>query len=328
MATRVLLTVDTELVWRHHAAGLGWEENFARSYRAAGVGIPYQLKLLAEHGLKACFFVDPMPGIAFGLEPVRRLVEPILAAGQEVQLHLHPFWAHLEQAEREGATRELAGYAYGEQLALIGRARDLLVAAGAPQPIAFRAGSYAANADTIRALAVLGLRYDSSHNGSHHPEPSAVPLDPRQTAPVEVAPGLIEIPVGQIVEREGRLRHLQLCALSFAEMRSALDHAVRNAHPILTIVSHSFELATRNGLTVNEVVRQRFVSLCRYLARRRDTLPTAWFTDLADLPLGVAAEPAPAATGRRLRRMAGQAWGHARYERPSQALARQAAHVR
>ena len=97
MATRVLITVDTELVWRHHEAGLSWEENFARSYEAAGVGVPYQLRLLAEHGLKACFFVDPMPALLHGLDPVRRMIDPILAAGQEVQLHL------------DGGRMELAG---------------------------------------------------------------------------------------------------------------------------------------------------------------------------------------------------------------------------
>lgn len=328
MTTRVLLTIDTELLWRHHAAGLSWEENFARSYHAAGVGIPYQLQVLADHGLKACFFVDPMPGSIFGLEPVRRLVGPILAAGQEIQLHLHPFWARLEEAERSGATAELASYGYEDQLALIRRARDLLVAAGAPDPIAFRAGSYAANGDTIRALAALSLRYDSSHNGGHHPHPSAVPLHPRQIAPVEIAPGLVEVPVGQISEGEGGLRHLQLCALSFAEIQAALDHGSRERHPLVTIVSHSFELATRNGLAPNEVVRQRFLRLCRYLAKRRATFPTAWFTNLADLSLDVPAQPARGGTARRLRRMAGQAWSHVRYERPFQALARQAAHVR
>ena len=311
MPTRVLITIDTELVWRHHAAGHGWEENFARSYEAAGVGVPYQLRVLAEHELKACFFVDPMPAAVHGLEPVRRMVEPILAAGQEVQLHLHPFWAHLEDAERSRQTEELTAYGYEEQMELIRKARELLVAAGAPEPIAFRSGSYAANADTVRALAYLGLRFDSSHNGSHHPNPSAVPLDRGQIGPAEVVPGLVEVPVGQIEEEEGRLRHLQLCAVSFQELKAAL----LARQPVATIVSHSFELATRNGLAVNEVVRRRFVALCRFLAAHREKLPTCWFSDLADMPLG-AAQAAPKGTpARRVRRMASQWWGNFRYEK-------------
>jgi peptidoglycan/xylan/chitin deacetylase (PgdA/CDA1 family) len=320
MATRVLLTIDTELVWRHHAAGLGWEENFARSYEAAGVGIPYQLRLLNEFGLKACFFVDPMPALAFGLEPVRRMVEPILAAGQEVQLHLHPFWADLEQAEQRGRTPELASFGFEEQLELLGRARELLVAAGAPPPIAFRAGSYAANADTLRALALLGLRYDSSHNGGYHPWPSALPLPPRRVAPSPTAQGVVEIPVSQIAEGKGKLRHLQICAVSFSELRSALGDAERREHPLVTIVGHSFELATRDGLRANGVLRRRFERLCRFLAAHRSTLPTTWFSELDDVSLASTAEPMAGRAALRVGRMASQVWVGWRYERPAESL--------
>ena len=58
MPTRVFLTVDTELMWRHHAAGLPIGEIAERSLEPAGVGIGYQLRRFAEHGLKATFFVD------------------------------------------------------------------------------------------------------------------------------------------------------------------------------------------------------------------------------------------------------------------------------
>jgi peptidoglycan/xylan/chitin deacetylase (PgdA/CDA1 family) len=319
MATKVLLTIDTELVWRHHVAGLSWEENFARTFEAAGVGIPYQLRVLAEHGLKACFFVDPMPAAAHGLEPVRRMIEPILAAGQEVQLHVHPFWARLAQAERQGKCPELTSFDADEQRALIEQARDLLVAAGAPPPIAFRAGSFAADEATLDAVRALGLRYDSSHNGCQQPWPSALPIAAATIAPVG-ARGVVEIPVTQMEEQPGRLRHLQICAVSFPELRAALMHARRELHPLVTILSHSFELATRNGLRVNRVVQGRFLQLCRFLADNSDTLPTAWFSQLEGLPLGMPARPMPGRTGRKLRRMAGQFWADARYERPSEPL--------
>ena len=307
MATRVLLTVDTELVWRHHEAGLSWQDNFARSFEAAGVGVPYQLRLLAEHELKACFFVDPMPALVHGLDPVRRMVEPILEAGQEVQLHLHPFWARPDEA-----FRELSEYGTGEQQALIEQARELLLEAGAPEPIAFRAGSYAANADTLRALAALGIRYDASHNGC---EPlSDVPIEAAQLAPTEIA-GVVEIPVGQIEHQPGRLRHLQLCAVSFAEMRAALAHGAREGHPLVSMVTHSFELARRDGLAPNGLAVSRFNRLCRYLASHRETLPTAHFADLGDLPLGGDARPFRSPRLLTFGRMAEQAWGNARYER-------------
>lgn len=314
MATKVLLTIDTELTWRHHRRGEGWEENFARSYEAAGVGIPYQLGVLAEHGLKACFFVDPMPALLFGPEPVERMVAPILAAGQEVQLHLHPFWANLAAGD-DDLVFELAALDRERQEELIATARALLVKAGAPTPIAFRAGSFAANADTLAALARLGFRYDSSHNGCQHPWPCALPIPPRRIAPAP-AGGLLEIPVAQVEERPGRLRHLQVCALSFRELRDALSHARRHRHPAATIVSHSFELATRDGLRPNRLVQRRFVRLCRFLAAQRDTLPTARFTDLDGLPLDAEAEPMTVPPVRRYGRIASQVWGNVRYEWP------------
>ena len=198
MPTRVFLTVDTELMWRHHAAGLPIADIAERSLEPAGVGVGYQLKLLAEHDLKATFFVDPMPAVAYGIEPIRRVVGAIREAGQEVQLHLHPNWAGASNADRSAAASfELIDFTFAEQRELIRAAADLLVAAGAARPVAFRSGSYSASDDTLAALAELGIRYDSSHNGSEHPCPSAIGLPARQIAPIEHQ-GVIEVPVTQL----------------------------------------------------------------------------------------------------------------------------------
>jgi hypothetical protein len=309
MPTRVLLTIDTELRWDWHLAGASWRENLALSFDPAGVGIGYQLERLAAHGLKACFFVDPMPALVYGIEPIRHMVEPILAAGQEVQLHVHPSWA-----DTADPIFELTGLDFERQLELIRTARDLLVEAGAPTPVAFRSGSYAADAATIEALAALGIAYDSSHNGSHHPWPSALPLDPRLTTPAALG-GLVEIPVTHIEPSAGSLRHLQICAVSFDEMRSALLHAAGNRHPVVTIVGHSFELAARGGKRANPVLVRRFERLCGFLAERRDRLPTAHFTDLGGLRLDAVASPMRSGPVRTAARMAEQAWGNWVHER-------------
>lgn len=287
MTTPVFLTIDTELMWRHHVDGLDGDAIFARSLEPAGVGISYKLALLARHGLKACFFVDPMPALAFGLAPIRRVVETILEAGQEVQLHLHPNWTAAVAGDRGtcAARFEMAEYARDEQQALIAGAAELLVAAGAPQPLAFRGGSYGANGDTLDALAALGYVYDSSHNGSEHPFPSAIDLPVRQIAPLAHR-GVIEVPVTAIEERPGQLRHFQICALSVGEMRAALDHAAANDHAAVTIVSHGFELANRAGTRANAVHVRRFESLCDLLAERADAMPTVHFADRPALRLG------------------------------------------
>lgn len=96
---------------------------------------------------------------------------------------------------------------------------------------------------------------------------------------------MIELPVTLIEDRAGHLRHFQICALSTAEMRDALDHAVRASHAAVTIVSHGFELANRAGIRANAVHVGRFEALCRMLDERRGALVTSHFAGLSGLPL-------------------------------------------
>lgn len=316
MPTPVFLTVDTELVWRHHAAGLPLDEIVARSIEPGGVGIAYQLAEMRRHGLKGTFFVDPMPALTFGLDVIRRIISPILDAGQEVQLHLHPNWARARAGDAGAAFAdfELTQYARNQQRDLIAGARDLLVAAGAPPPVAFRAGSFAANEDTMSALAEFGIAYDSSHNGAEAPWPAEINLPPNQIAPIQHA-GVTQVPVTVIEDLPGTWRPFQICALSSAEMRDALDHAAAEKHGAVTIVSHGFELSTRDGTRVNAIHRRRFDTLCELLAERSAVLPTAHFADMPALELGRADRPLGPSALRTRWRQAEQFWSNQVVER-------------
>lgn len=311
MATRVFLTIDTELAWRHHAAGLCRKESYARSIEPAGVGLSYQLAKLAEHGLRACFFIDPMPAQLFGLGPVRRMVETVLAAGQEVQLHCHPNWlgARSDGTVAPGTPFELTCMNRPQQREAIAIARDLLVEAGAPEPVAFRAGSYAADDDTLAVLAERGIRFDASFNGAEPADVSAISLPRDQAAPVRRG-GVMEVPVAQLRQPSGSLRPLQICAVSSGELRHAIDHAAAHDHPATVIVGHSFELATRDGLRVNEVVRRRFDRLCADLVARCDRAPTVHFADLRPRELEGEASHAAVPPLRYAHRMAEQLWAN------------------
>ncbi|RIA37749.1 polysaccharide deacetylase [Hephaestia caeni] len=316
MPTPVFLTVDTELAWRHHATGLDAAAIVERSLDPAGVGVRHQLDRLAMHGLKACFFVDPMPALVFGLDWLKPLVATILARGQEVQLHLHPNWAGARAGDGGAAHArfEMVEYSAHEQRDLIAGAIDLLKAGGAPHPIAFRAGSYGANDTTLAALAALGFVYDSSHNGAATPWPSQIGLPADTIAPV-VRAGLVELPVTLIEDAPGSLRNVQVCALSIGEIRAALDHAVAADHAAVTIVSHSFELASRAGTRANGIHARRFEALCEMLRARRHDLPTCHFADRPALRLGAADHPLAPNTLRTRWRQAEQLWSNMVEER-------------
>jgi hypothetical protein len=272
--TAVYLTIDTE--YAAHLPGANGSpatraENYARSILcqtpAGAVGIFHQMDVLDAHGLKGVFFVDPMPALLWGLGAIEDVVGPIVARGHDVQLHCHTEWlAHVPGNRLTARTgRNLKDFAFDDQCAIVAYARDTLVAAGAPPPVAFRAGNYGANDETLRALTTLGIRYDSSHCPALVGADCGISLGIGDRAP-RAHEGVVEVPVGCIATFGGRLRHGQLTALSLRELVAALRHARDAAVPEVVLVSHSFELLSRDRGRINRIVERRFRKLCQAIA--------------------------------------------------------------
>ena len=301
--TAVYITIDTE-----YAAGLahlGRAENFARSIAcetpSGPAGLFYKMRLMERHGLKGVFFVDPMPALLWGRAAIADVVGPIVEAGHDVQLHCHTEWL-----ERAGAANpfgkigtNIADFAFDDQCAILGWARDMLVSAGAPPPVAFRAGNYGANDDTLRALAAIGLRYDSSHTPGIAGGASRISLTRRDRSPV-LHCGVIEVPTGCIRGFGGRLRHAQVTAITAREMLAAVRHARDNGASSFTLVSHSFELLCRERMRVNAIVRRRFEALCEGIAAMPG-VASATYAACPPEPSGAAGTPGPVLPASELR---------------------------
>lgn len=285
--TRVFITIDTEYSSGLYAGpdAASRAENYARSIAGitpeGPVGIAHKLDLLAHHGQNAVFFVDPMPALVWGVAAIEDIVAPILEAGQDVQLHCHTEWLGLAGGDnplRSGRTgKHIADLPFDDQCEVLAYARDTLIAAGAPAPVAFRAGNYGANDDTLRALAEIGLTYDASHCPALVGGPCKISLGPEDRDPVLIH-GVIEVPAGTIGTFGGGLRHAQITALTLREMLAAIRHARDTGHETYTLVSHSFELINRRRLAVNHIVRRRFTGLVRELASMRG-VSTGTFSD-------------------------------------------------
>jgi len=279
------LTIDTEYsadMVRKRGPGCR-EENFATAIagrtREGECGVGYQIARLDAHGHKGVFFVDPMPALVWGEGAVEDVVAPIIAAGHDVQLHLHTEWLELAGAANPlgGATGgNMKDLALDDQCRLIEWGRATLMAAGAPEPVAFRAGNYGANDDTVRALAQCGLRYDTSHTPGIAGGACAISLGPQDRLPVEHC-GVIEVPIGCIATLAG-LRHAQITALSAREMAKALRHARDAGATSFTLVSHSFELVNREKRRANVILVRRFDRLCRIIEAMPD-VRTATYRD-------------------------------------------------
>lgn len=274
----VFYTVDVE-VWCD-----GWNDidsKFPAAFKsyvygstaAGNFGLPFQMKLLSDHGLTGVFFVEPLFAARFGIEPLQEIVNLIEAAGHEVQLHLHTEWVDegrpttiLPNSTHKRQYLHLFDLA--EQSQLIGIGMDYLARAGARRPNAFRAGSFGFNHLTLRALQAQNLRHDSSYNATMFGPASGL------------APGtlltdccafdeVLEHPITVYDDSFGRLRHTQLTATSSAEMETLLWQALERNQSEFVILSHSFELLNSGKNRADAVVVKRLERLCRFVSDHR-----------------------------------------------------------
>jgi hypothetical protein len=320
--TPVLITIDTELSARLHQQGVAARDNLACSVTgacAAGAfGTGWQMDRLEAAGLRGVFFVDPMPALVYGDAIIVDIVGPIAARGHDVQLHLHTEWLQWAVASPVGARRalNLGDLALADQVTLLRWGADAIARTGVPRPTAFRAGNYGANDDSLRALAMVGLRWDSSLNHAWRHSHCQIQCPPDQIGRLSLH-DICEVPVSGLLDRPGRFRPAQICALSSREMRAALHHAAINAHDSFVIVTHSFEMLSRDRRRPNRRVMARFESMCAAIARHPALIASGFDT------LDPAPPPAPASPLTRLgpsvtrtaARMAEQVWANWRYDR-------------
>lgn len=306
----VFFTIDVE-VWCN-----GWQnidEKFAAAFarcihgptRQGCYGLPYQLKVMNDHGLTSVCFVEPLFSARFGPEPLDEIVGLVNMAGHEAQLHLHTEWvdeARLALLDGVTAKRQhLRYFSLAEQTSLISIGRQMLARSGAPEVNAFRAGSFGFNRDTLDALCANSIQYDSSYNATLFGLDSGVKPGEAASSPFECR-GVHEYPMTVFDDGTGRLRHVQLTACSFSEMEGLLWRALEAGYTSFVILSHSFELLNGSKDRPDAVAVHRFRKLCAFLDKHRDSFQVRGFRDLVpDVPAAPALLYSPVwQTGKRL----------------------------
>lgn len=295
----VIFSVDTE-IWCE-----GWDDidrTFPDAFQryvygrtpGGDYGLPFQLRLLGEHGLRGVFFVESLFAGRFGIEPLREITQMIRNADQEVQLHLHTEWlGHalnpILPESSQTKRQYLRQFSYEEQTLLIAQAKAWLEAAGSGPVNAFRAGGFGFNQDTLPALKANGIRFDSSYNAAMSGLDSGVMPDTLLCEPVELD-GVWEYPMTVYRDRPGNLRHAQLAACSFRELEGLLWRALEAQRRAVVILSHNFELLSRDQRRVDDTILRRFRQLCGFLDSHRDCFRSCGFNELT----AVSVEPQPA----------------------------------
>jgi len=293
----VFITIDTE-IWPHSQ---GWpvkalpsdksdftEEISSYIYGTTpkgDFGLPYQIQKFKEHGLKANYFVEALFSNRVGNSTLTDIVGLIQNYGHDVQLHLHTEWlSEIRTHDIPTQFKEfMHQFSLDEQKALIKKGIQNLNAAGVENVQAFRAGSYGANLDTLRALLQNGIFYDTSYNPCYLESDCAIQTNQLLLQPEEIE-GIWEFPISFFQDYPGHHRHAQLCACSFYELKTALLDAWKAGWFSFVVVLHSFELIKKKRASLmplpDKINIERFHLLCEFLSNNQDKFHTALFSDI------------------------------------------------
>jgi hypothetical protein len=248
-------------------------------------GLPFQMKTLNQHELKATFFLEALFAGRARPDYLKEVVHLVQDNGHEVQLHLHTEWlGEINDPSVPYQFRQfIHEFTLEEQIVLVNKGIQNLRAAGVSHVQAFRAGGYGASQDTLKALARNGLMYDTSYNACYLDSGCEIHL-PRPLLQPEKIHDIWEFPVSFFQDYPGHYRHTQLCACSFGEMKAALLEAWRAGWFSFVVVLHGSELV-RNGKGENisapdRINVKRFEQLCAFLAENRDKFRTTVFSDI------------------------------------------------
>lgn len=284
---RVFLTIDVE-IWCDGWDNLDSKFNSAFQRYIYGptskgdYGLPYQLKVLQDHGLTGVFFVEPLFSLRFGAEPLAEISGLINDYHQPIELHLHTEW--VDEAPPFLPTpsikkrQNLRDFSLDDQTLLIGKGKELLMQSGVSDIHAFRAGSFGFNIDTMTALKNNKISIDCSYNATKSGLKSGLAPGKILTQPF-LYNNVHEVPMTIYTDRPGNLRHTQLCACSFRELKGLLMQALEDGREDFVILLHNFELLKSSKQHPDFTVINRFRKLCAFLDNNRDNFSTASFDD-------------------------------------------------
>ena len=255
-----LITVDTEC--SSHPGDLGVTGCVGREAAGAlAIG-----EVLRAHGLKATWFVDVYEADPARARRLREVCGRLRAAGHDLQLHTHP------DPGRARTNGQMARHTFDEQVAILRYGLARFQEWFGEAPVAHRAGDWAANDDTLRALRAVGIPMDSSW---YYGWPDcAVGNGERPSLQPRVIEGVLEIPPTVFLSPGfGLFRPYRLFTTDGqpgGELLSVLRSLRRGPPALVVSVFHSFSFLEWNRR------RTRY-----WVARRKMTAFTRFLTEVA-----------------------------------------------
>ena len=283
--TRVYITVDVECAEERVVRGtlqppLGYDlrvwGRFANHDEE--LGVPLIMRELEAEGLSGTFFVEPLGARFFGVDGLAAVCRAIRARGHDVQLHAHP----MQQRPRfrsDGVAApadDMHAYDVDGQARLLEDGLAILAEAGVPRADvrAFRAGNFGADERTWEAMARAGLTVSSCLNPSYSRRNCKIPWRGNPGL-FDTGKGVFELPISNFSDGNGGFRHLQIMAVSLAEMKDYLAQARALGIAEVTLFTHSFEFFYIDDLpkrraALSRINLARLRGLARFLRAHAD----------------------------------------------------------
>jgi peptidoglycan/xylan/chitin deacetylase (PgdA/CDA1 family) len=206
--------------------------DFQGSWKGKDYGVPLLAQKLEQYGLKGTFFVSALcpPNLRDAMFANLRF---LVSRGHDLELHPHP-------DSIDYSRPLLTMYSIEDRKKILQTAIDNIKLAGAPSPIAHRAGAWAIDWETLKLLPDFGIMMDSS----------IFPEDPRCQVPlpknlanrfVKIG-GVYQLPI-TLIRRVPFIGYAGTTALDidrtiWEEQESALKQIADQHVPVVTFFLH------------------------------------------------------------------------------------------
>jgi hypothetical protein len=242
-------------------------------------GLGFILDSLNRFGMTGTFFTEALQTIYFGDAPMSRTAQRIVAAGQDLQLHLHPCWMHFRDDRwmQPGfvPNDSCAGRTDAELDEMLSLGIETFLRWAVPRPVALRTGGFRTDRAVFRAMARAGMPLASNiSRGIFEPQEPQLQVSGGR----HMIEGVLEVPAlsyrSPKLHRPGSStwRSLAITATSSAETEALLWQARRTGCQTIVVLTHPHEFVRRKGfrfddLRINQINQSRLLNLLQFLQR-------------------------------------------------------------
>lgn len=257
--TYIIITVDTEV----KGGAFDLKQKIWGNIDGKLHGITKMMDICDLYGIKASFFIDVCGYVLYGEQTYKNIVTYIQNRNHDIQLHMHPQWLYKKDL--------ICEYSLKEQIDIIKLGKDLFQKWTGEAPIAYRAGNWGADYNTLEALSNnkifvdLSMRYTWRYCGLNSP------VITRNS--IAKYNDLIEIPT--TIFKSFSLgsfsvyRMLGIHSNSFKELKYVLKNAKEHNLRTVVIMMHSYDFIkwNRDGSIKGPdyVTQKRFESLLKLI---------------------------------------------------------------